>query len=178
MCDYSLAHFPNRLAVEGDQLVLHRFKTGTLGLAPACFSLKQMFSPDSTPAVGVLPGARLLLQDVPERLQEALDVGPVEEATFVEHSADAFQYRDAVRFGNGREILLQQLASGQRVLVLSLDTGESETTEPDALRQIDTPLHELDAFFEPGYCGALLSEFSGIFQLARGVESREHTPLD
>ena len=146
MCDYSLAHFPNRLAVEGEQLVVHRFKTGTLGLAPARFSLKQMFSPDSTPAVCVPPGARLLLQDIPERLQQALNVGSVEEATFVEQSADAFRYRDAVRFSNGHEILLQQLASGQRVLVLSLDPGESEKTEPDALRQIDAPLHELGRF--------------------------------
>ena len=146
MCDYSLAHFPNRLAEEGEQLVVHRFQTGTLGLAPACFSLKQIFSPDSTPAVCVPPGARLLLQDIPERLQQALNVGSVEEATFVEQSADAFRYRDAVRFGNGHEILLQQLASGQRVLVLSLDTGESETTEPDALRQIDGPLPESGRF--------------------------------
>ena len=146
MCDYSLAHFPNRLAVENEQLVVHRFKTGTLGLAPACFSLKQIFSPDSTPAVCVPPGARLLLQDIPERLQQALNVDSVEEATFVEQSADAFRYRDAVRFDNGREILLQQLACGQRVQVLRLDTGAGATTEPDALRQIDAPLHELGRF--------------------------------
>ena len=146
MCDYSLAHFPNRLAVEGEQLVVHRFRTGTLGLAPACSSLKQMFSPDSTPAVCVPPGARLLLQDIPARLQQALNVGSVEEATFVEQSADAFRHRDAVRFGNGREILLQQLAFGQRVLVLSLDTDESGTTESDELGQIDAPLYELDRF--------------------------------
>jgi len=33
MCDYSLHHFSNRLAVEGEQLLVHRFPTGTLGLA-------------------------------------------------------------------------------------------------------------------------------------------------
>ncbi len=33
MCDYSLHGFSNRLAVEGEQLLLHRFPTGTLGLA-------------------------------------------------------------------------------------------------------------------------------------------------
>jgi hypothetical protein len=91
MCDYSLAHFPNRLAVEGEQLVVHRFKTGTLGLTQACFSPTQIFSPDSTPAVCVPPGARLFVQDIPERLQQALNVGSVEEATFVEQSADAFR---------------------------------------------------------------------------------------
>jgi hypothetical protein len=32
MCDYSLAGVPNRLAVEGEQLVVHRFPTGSVGL--------------------------------------------------------------------------------------------------------------------------------------------------
>ena len=32
MCDYSLANVPNRLAVEGEQLVLHRFSGGSIGL--------------------------------------------------------------------------------------------------------------------------------------------------
>ena len=129
MCDYSLAHFPNRLAVAGEQLVVHRFKTGTLGLAPACSSLRQVFSPDSIPAVCVPPGARLLLRDIPERIQQALNVGPAEEVTFVEQSADAFRYRDAVRFSNGRETLLQQLACGQSVFVLRLDGLESDEGE-------------------------------------------------
>ena len=33
MCDYSLHALPNRLAVEGEPLLLHRFPTGALGLA-------------------------------------------------------------------------------------------------------------------------------------------------
>ena len=33
MCDYSLAGVRNRLAVEGEQLVVQRFSTGALGLA-------------------------------------------------------------------------------------------------------------------------------------------------
>ena len=36
MCDYSLAGIPSRLAVEGEQLVAHRFSTGSLGLASPC----------------------------------------------------------------------------------------------------------------------------------------------
>jgi hypothetical protein len=31
MCDYSLAGIPNRLAIEGEQLVVHQFSTGSLG---------------------------------------------------------------------------------------------------------------------------------------------------
>jgi len=35
MCDYSLMALPNRLAVCGDELVVHRFELGSLGLASA-----------------------------------------------------------------------------------------------------------------------------------------------
>ena len=126
MCDYSLAGLPNRLAVEGDQLVVYRFSTGAMGLAPLCPSLKQLLLPSSTPAVCVPPGARLRLHDLPRYLQFRLQVGPVEEVTFVEQSAEAFSYRDAVRFCNGREILLQHLRCGQRVDVLSLSGAEEE----------------------------------------------------
>jgi hypothetical protein len=42
MCDYSLAHYPNRLAEEGDQLVTCRFSSGTLGLTSQCVNLKEI----------------------------------------------------------------------------------------------------------------------------------------
>jgi len=126
MCDYSLAHFPNRLAVEGEQLVVHRFATRTLGLAPARIGWKQFLIPTCLPAVCVPPGARLRLYDIPEDLQRCLGVGAVEEVTFIEQSLEAFTYRDGVRFANGREILLQRLRCGQRAEVLNLGGGEEE----------------------------------------------------
>jgi hypothetical protein len=117
MCDYSLAHYPNRLAVEGEQLQVYRFSSSTVGLVPQCPNLKAALSPT---AVCVPPGARLLLQDIPESLQEHLRVAEVEEVTFIEQSLEAFTHRDAVRFANGRELLLQRLSCGQRLRVLSL----------------------------------------------------------
>jgi hypothetical protein len=126
MCDYSLAHFPNRLAVEGEQLVVHLFDTFAIGLAPACPTLKQTLFPTSLPAVCVPPGARLLLKDIPEHLQKRLGVTAVEEVIFVEQTLEAFRFRDAVRFANGRELLLQHLQGGQHVEVLSLGSGEEE----------------------------------------------------
>jgi hypothetical protein len=104
MCDYSLAGIPNRLAVEGEHLVVHRFPA-SLGLASPCTPLGWSCSKKSTPAVCVPPGARLLLRDIPEDLQSRIHVGAGEEVTFVQLSATAFQYRDAVRFTNGQEIL-------------------------------------------------------------------------
>ena len=137
MCDYSLAHFPNRLAVEGEQLIVSRFGSRTLGLAPAHTGLKQLLFGGRRLAVCVPPGARLRLRDIPDHLQQSLDVGAVEDVTFVEKSLEAFAYRDGVRFANGREVLLQRLHCGQRVEVLSLDAGQSE---PDLLTGVSVPV--------------------------------------
>ena len=135
MCDYSLAHFPNRLAVEGEQLVVHRFATRTLGLAPARCAWNQFLFPSRLPAVCVPPGARLRLYDIPEDLQRCLSVRAVEEVTFIEQSLEAFTFRDGIRFANGREILLQQLTCGQRAEVLSLGGSEEE---PQPQRHMQT----------------------------------------
>jgi hypothetical protein len=145
MCDYSLHHFSNRLAVEGEQLLVHRFPTGTLGLASP-FDLWTPEEPSdqttagwwsriknwlilsdekSVPAVCIPPGAQLVLRDIPQCLQRQLGVGEEEEVTFVQLGADAYSYRDAVRFNNGREVLLQKLAEGQRVDVLCLASVEA-----------------------------------------------------
>ena len=126
MCDYSLAGIPNRLAVAGETLVVHRFSTGALGLASPCSPMMRFWCGKETPAVCVPPGARLHLQDIPEAMQRQLHVGETEVVTFVQLSATAFQYRDAVRFNNGREVLLQRLNCGQQVDVLSLSGADSE----------------------------------------------------
>lgn len=144
MCDYSLMAVPNRLAKQGEDLVAHRFPTGSLGLAspadvkriadppvPARRSLwcavKEFFNPPKTepvPAVCIPPGARLELHDIPVRLQHEIGVGPVELVTFTQISAAVNSYRDAVRFRNGREVRLQELREGQRVRVVDLSMAE------------------------------------------------------
>jgi hypothetical protein len=134
MCDYSLGGIPNRLAVEGEDLVVYQFPTGARGLAspaapPARLWSARLSCARETPAVCVPPGARLLLRDIPAHLQHQFDVGGTEEVTFVQQSLTAFQYRDAVRFNNGREVLLQRFQCGQRVDVLSLSSGDFESEE-------------------------------------------------
>ena len=128
MCDYSLAGIPNRLAVECEELMVHRFATGALGLTSPETGRGLLWS-KQTPAICVPPGARLLLHDIPKDLQQQFDVQATEEVTFVQLSAEAYEYRDAVRFGNGREVLLQWLRCGQHVEVLSLRSGESPEEE-------------------------------------------------
>ena len=150
MCDYSLHTFPNRLAVEGESLVVHRFAGASLGLAsPADLapvvaiaqcreggvwariknwfqSQRPMWEAEArVPAVCIPPGASLVLQDIPKRLQRELHVGEVEPVTFTEISAEINTYRDAIRFENNRRVLLQALEPGQRVTVLSLAPSDS-----------------------------------------------------
>jgi hypothetical protein len=140
MCDYSLHSLPNRLAVEGEQLLIHRFPTGTMGLASPSDLCPPAELPDQTrtrwwqrviswlsvsdekpiPAVCIPPGAQLVLRDIPQRLQQQFGVSDEEAVTFTQLSADAYSYRDAVLFNNGREILLQKLTEGQQVDVLCL----------------------------------------------------------
>ncbi len=135
MCDYSLAGLPSRLAVEDEQLVVHRFPTGTIGLASACSSLSRWLSAKQTPAVCVPPGARLLLRDIPKDLQQQFGVGGTADVTFVQVSATPYQFRDAVRFSNGREILLQKLQCGQQVDMLSLSSADFEREEHQTLEE-------------------------------------------
>ncbi|MGH9374679.1 MAG: hypothetical protein ACRD1J_00755 [Terriglobia bacterium] len=147
MCDYSLMTVPNRLAENGENLIVYKFPTGSRGFAsqldwrktqePVKNQQRQGFwqalrrsllnlpSACSVPAVCIPPGARLRLQDIPARLKRQLEIGPVEDVTFTELTAIANNYRDAVVFQNGRHILLQELEEGQRAKVLDLSSAEA-----------------------------------------------------
>lgn len=144
MCDYSLMGVPNRLAREGEVLIVHRFITGTLGLAcpsdliqtPApCdarnrtfwAAVKEFFKPPQrkpVAAVCIPPGASLMLRDIPVNLQNKLGVSSDEQVIFTQISARADEYRDAIRFNSGREVRLQELREGQRVEVLDLEMAQ------------------------------------------------------
>ena len=132
MCDYSLMTIDNRLALEGEDLVAHRFKSGSMGLVSHldytswkvrglwrrlvdCFS----FQTQIAPVVCVPPGAQLLVHDF----------GPCETATFTQVSLESNRYRDALCFDNGNTTLLQLLPEGQRLTVLRLSKAESEEPE-------------------------------------------------
>lgn len=136
MCDYSLAEVRSRLAIEGEQLTIYRFPTGTLGFAspvelerrPELRGWRSWFSPRQVPcAVCIPPGAQLVLQGVPTRLQSELGLTTEEEVVFIQTGIDAGRHRDGVRFRNNRELLLQRLAEGQRAVVVSL----GGLTEPE-----------------------------------------------
>ena len=136
MCDYSLHAFRNRLAREGELLVVHRFETGTIGLTSDSVELtvpetgfwKTLLglgrSAKPPCAVCVPPGAELLLRKIPVRVQQQFGVSSTEEVKFTQTGARENVYRDAVRFKNGIPVLLQFLQPGQPVRVLRLSPVE------------------------------------------------------
>jgi hypothetical protein len=153
MCDYSLASVSTRLAKPGEELVVHRFTAGALGLASrddvtrlreesqavgfwARFKRFCEACVDAYPrtrqvaAVCIPPGASLLVRDLSPHLQRECGCGEAEEVIFTQISAEAYAFRDAVVFSNGTQLLLQRLKEGQRVRVLSLSRSEEMETIP------------------------------------------------
>jgi hypothetical protein len=148
MCDYSLCGLPTRLANEGEELVIHKFNNGILGLvspADLCLSKSrekanqkrslwakfvQLFEiePGRDPATVVCmpPGARLMMRDIPTPLQRRWDLREEEEVVFCQLSARTYSHRDAIRLKSGREVVLQCLHVEIRFDVLSL--GETPIT--------------------------------------------------
>ncbi len=145
MCDYSLMQFPNRLAVSGEELVVHRFSTNSMGLVSASkeatslksteFSAPSFWTivkdllidrPTNHIAVCIPPGTQLLLRDIPAHLRDHLRVSSIEEVVFTQVTEKSHTYRDAVRFRNGRELSLQCLVVGQSVRVLCVPVERNQ----------------------------------------------------
>jgi hypothetical protein len=115
MCDYSLELYRSRPAVREERYTLHRFPSGTLGFVAAT---------DCQTAVCMPAGARLRLQGIDETVQRAFAIGPVEQATMIRLDVAAHAHRDAVRFANGREVLLQCLNAGVTAELAARDLEE------------------------------------------------------
>jgi hypothetical protein len=112
MCDYSLEMYRSRPAALGEQYVLHRFRSGTLGFVDPA---------DCTTAVCLPAGARLRLQGISGRLQHTFSLGPAPEAVMIRFPHGAGVHRDGLRFAGGRELLLQSLDPGVCALLLPRD---------------------------------------------------------
>ncbi len=125
MCDYSLELYRSRPATQEEQYTLHRFPSGTMGFVAGT---------DCETAVCMPAGARLSLQGINETVQRAFSLGPAEEVTMTRLEVTGHAHRDAVRFGNGREVLLQSLNAGVTCTLAPRDLDKVlglETTTPE-----------------------------------------------
>jgi hypothetical protein len=151
MCDYSLGGLPNRLAADGEELMVHKFPTHSIGLASPLdlqstqtltaksgrtiwqrikTAMTHAFDTPEVPAICVPPGAGLILRNIPLDLRGKWSVGEEEGVRFVQISAEVNTYRDALLFRNGRQVLLQDLREGMRVKVVSLGNAPVGDEEP------------------------------------------------
>ena len=103
MCDYSLELYRSVPAVQEEQYTLRRVPSGTMGFTAGH---------DCDTAVCIPADAHLRLEGIGETVQRAFAVGPVEEVVMIRLEAVAHAHRDAVRFANGKEVLLQSLNTG------------------------------------------------------------------
>ena len=115
MCDYSLELYRSRTAVREEQYTLHRFPSGTMGFVAAR---------DCETAVCMPAGAQLRLEGIGETVQRAFAVGPAEDVVMIRLDVTGHAHRDAVRFANGREVLLQSLNAGVSATLAERDLGE------------------------------------------------------
>jgi hypothetical protein len=115
MCDYSLELYRSRPAAQEEQYTLHRFPSGTMGFVSGT---------DCETAVCMPAGARLSLEGINETVQRAFSIGPAEQVTMTRLEVTGHAHRDAVRFGNGREVLLQSLNAGVTCRLAPRDLDE------------------------------------------------------
>ena len=140
----------NRLAVDGEELIVHRFQDGRVGLASAfdvrvnqelrkvrCHGfwprVKELIFPVTSEIVAVLvpPGARLMIRDISVSRQFEWRVfGETQTAVFTILTDEGNTFQDAVRFANGIIALLSRLVEGQRVRVLSVSAEEESAVVP------------------------------------------------
>ena len=158
MCDYSLFEYPNRLAVEGEQLTTYRFQSRSLGLVSLpeltmreaiCVSrgkarqvwsaLKGAFTLAPAPVAVCVPhGAQLRLEQIPASFRKQYGLEENEDVRLVQTTAASLTHRDAIRFANRQEVLLQNVPERQRMRVLSLGAeevqafGQPHVEEPQA----------------------------------------------
>ncbi|MBV8191209.1 MAG: hypothetical protein JOY64_22500 [Alphaproteobacteria bacterium] len=128
MCDYSLELYRSRPAQTEEQYTLHRFPSGTMGFVAAR---------DCETAVCVLAGARLQLEGITETVQRSFGIGPVEEVVMTRLDVTGHAHRDAVRFSNGKEVLLQSLNAGITCLLMpEIDLTKYRGAAEEATRDL------------------------------------------
>ena len=108
MCDYSLEAYRTQPAEKGETYVLDRFPSGSMGFTAQVGCGTAACIPADT---------QLKLDGIGDAVRLSFGLNPSEVVTMTR--LDGHTYRDAVRFSNGRELLLQSLNPGVTATVLA-----------------------------------------------------------
>jgi hypothetical protein len=92
---------------------------------------------DCETAVCMPAGARLSLEGINETVQRAFSIGPAEDVTMIRLDVTGHAHRDAVRFANGREVLLQSLNAGVSARLAARDLDEVLGLKTPAAELVD-----------------------------------------
>src|SRR6516165_3095140 len=127
MCDYSLEAYQSRPAAVGEKLTLERFPSGSMGFASG---------KSCDLAICVAADAKLRLEGIGEAVQKEYGVGPIEEVVMTR--LEGGSYKDAVRFANGKEVLLQRLDCGLSAVLVAASSDLidiDDIASPTAVRE-------------------------------------------
>jgi hypothetical protein len=111
MCDYSLEAYQSRPA-------------GSMGFATG---------PGCTLAICVPADTQLRLEGISETFQKTHSVGAVEEVVMTH--LESGTYKDAVKFSNGTEILLQRLERGLTAVIVPSTVEPIDIAPKRAVRE-------------------------------------------
>jgi len=123
MCDYSLELYRSRPAVAEEEYTLRRFPSGTMGFTAGVTAIQSCDT-----AVCIPADARLRLKGIGEAAQRAFAVSAVEEVVMTRLEGGVHAHRDAVKFSNGREVLLQSLNPGLTAEVIAFTSDLTTVT--------------------------------------------------
>lgn len=135
MCDFSLHTVKSRPAVKGEQLISHRFPSGTRGFAP----LNNRGVGEEVIAVCLLPGTELSF-----RLPVTCDLITTPDydgtfpsmARFTQVEKDCPNtHHDKLEFPDGRGVMLHFLDEGQVATVLQLPAAPKNKAEVEHQRR-------------------------------------------
>ena len=141
MCDYSLEMYISRPAIEGETLTTSRFPSGSIGLVGSTSNTNSEV--DRSCAVCVSYGTKLRLANLPVDLQKELDVGAEDDAVFAK--VEAGLHHDAVRFSNGRVVLLHRLGVGTTVTFVKVADYANNGAVRPLPKEITATLEEVEA---------------------------------
>jgi len=108
MCDYSIEAYQSRPAEVGEKLTLERFPSGSMGFTSGS---------KCDLAVCVPADAKLRLEGLSETTQQTYGVKAIEDVVMTR--LETGLYKDAVRFSNGTEVLLQRLDCGLAAVIVA-----------------------------------------------------------
>jgi len=97
---------------------------------------------DCETAVCIPADARLRLEGIGEAVQRAFAVGSIEEVVMTRAEGGAYAHKDAVKFANGKEVLLQSLNVGVSAVVIAFTSDIADVAE---MRRWRSPADLVDA---------------------------------